>query len=267
MHYVDEGSPEGRPLLLVHGNPTWSFYYRRVIEAFRPHRRVIAPDHIGCGLSDKPQRYRYCFSRHVANLESLVLKLDLRDIDLVVHDWGGPIGLSVAGKHPERFSRICISNTAAFRSHHLPRLLWMARLPLVGEFLIRGLNAFVQTTLLTATAHPLRFRGGIRQGFVAPYNSWANRIATARFVQDIPTDSGHPSWPDLVMLEQSLPRLAAKPMMLLWGEKDWCFTKAMRDQFLDIFPHARSVGLPRAHHLLFEDEPEACLAALREFFA
>ena len=265
MHYVDEGS--GKPLLMVHGNPTWSFYFRNLIQEFRPGRRVIAPDHIGCGLSDKPQNYRYTFARHVANLEHLVLSLDLRDIDLLVHDWGGPIGLSVAARHPERFSRLIITNTAAFRSPDLPRLLWLARIPLLGEFLIRAFNAFVQTTLVTATSHPERFKGALRKGFLFPYNSWKNRIATARFVQDIPMSASDPSWPDLVQLERSLPRLASKPILLLWGEKDWCFTTRMRDCFLDIFPLAQSVGLSTAHHLLFEDEPEACLEAVREFLA
>ncbi|MBS2036552.1 alpha/beta fold hydrolase [bacterium] len=263
MHYLDEGA--GKPLLMVHGNPTWSFYFRNLIQEFRPRRRCVAPDHIGCGLSDKPQNYRYCLARHAANLESLILNLDLRDIDLLVHDWGGPIGLSVATRHPERFDRIMISNTAAFRSKHLPRLLWAARIPLLGEFLIRGFNAFVQTTLVTATAHPHRMRGAVRKGFTFPYSSWANRIATARFVQDIPMDASHPSWPDLVQLEQGLPRLRNKQMLLLWGEKDWCFTTKMRDQFLDIFPHAKSVGLRSAHHLLYEDEPETTLQVIKEF--
>jgi cis-3-alkyl-4-acyloxetan-2-one decarboxylase len=261
MNYVDEG--RGKPLLLIHGNPTWSFYYRRVIDAYRDTRRVIAPDHVGCGLSSKPQDYRYTMARHVANLENLVLSLDLQNIDLVVHDWGGPIGLSVAVRHPERFDRIVITNTAAFRSADLPRLLWMARLPLLGEVLIRGLNAFVLTTLATASAKPIT--GAVRRGFIHPYNSWANRIATARFVQDIPMEGTHPSWADLVQLEMRLPVLSSKPMLLLWGERDWCFTPKMRDRFLDIFPHARSVGLPQAHHLLWEDAPEACLAALDQF--
>lgn len=263
MNYVDEGS--GKPLLCVHGNPTWSFYFRNLVHEFSPRRRVVVPDHIGCGLSDKPQNYRYTLARHVANLESLILSLDLRDIDLLVHDWGGPIGLSVATRHPERFSRIIITNTAAFRSQELPRLLWLARLPGVGELLIRGLNAFVQTTLVTATAKPKQLRGAVRKGFLLPYNSWANRIATARFVQDIPLGPTSSSWPDLVQLEQGLPRLNDKPILLLWGEKDWCFTTRMRDRFQDIFPHAKSVGLASAHHLLFEDEPEACIRAVGEF--
>ncbi len=265
MHYVDEGA--GKPLLLVHGNPTWSFYYRNLIQEFRPRRRVIAPDHIGMGLSDKPQKYRYTLARHAANLESLILNLDLRDIDLLVHDWGGPIGLSVATRHPDRFDKIIISNTAAFRSSDLPRLLWLARIPLMGELLIRGFNAFVQTTLITATAYPHRMRGAVRKGYTLPYNSWANRIATARFVQDIPMNASHPSWPDLVQLEQGLPRLSTKKMLLLWGEKDWCFTTKMRDQFRDIFPHAQSVGFKKAHHLLYEDEPEGTLQTVKEFLA
>lgn len=265
MNYVDEGS--GKPLLCVHGNPTWSFYFRRIIAEFRGDRRVVAPDHVGCGLSDKPQKYRYTLGRHAANLEHLILKLDLRNIDLLVHDWGGPIGLTVAARHPDRFDRIMISNTAAFRSKDLPPLLWLARIPLLGELAIRGLNAFVLTTLTTATAHPERMRGAVRRGFTLPYDSWQNRIATARFVQDIPMDSMHPSWPDLVQLEMNLPRLSSKPVLLLWGERDWCFTTRMRDRFLDIFPHARSVGLASASHLLYEDEPEACLSTLRDFLA
>ena len=108
MHYLDEGA--GKPLLMVHGNPTWSFYFRNLVKEFRPRRRVIAPDHIGCGLSDKPQRYRYTLARHAGNLENLILSLDLRDIDLLVHDWGGPIGLSVATRHPERFDKIIITS-------------------------------------------------------------------------------------------------------------------------------------------------------------
>lgn len=265
MNYVDEGS--GKPLLLVHGNPTWSFYYRHVIAEFRNDRRVIAPDHVGMGLSDKPQRYRYTLGRHAANLEHLVLELDLRNIDLVVHDWGGPIGLAVATRHPERFDRIVISNTAAFRCKELPPLLWLARLPWLGEVVIRGLNAFVLTTLATATSHPERMKGAVRKGYTFPYDSWANRIATARFVQDIPMDSLHTSWPDLVQLEMNLPRLASRPILLLWGERDWCFTTAIRDRFRDIFPHAQSLGLEKAHHLLYEDQPETCLRVLREFFA
>lgn len=264
MSYVDEGS--GSPLLMVHGNPTWSFFYRRVIREFAgPTHRCIAPDHVGMGLSDKPQSYPYTLAQHAANLEKLVLELDLRDIDMLVHDWGGAIGLLVASRHPDRFRRLVISNTAAFRWPDLPPLLRLARVRWIGVLLIRGLNAFVLTTQYTASARRDRLRGPVRLGYTFPYNSWANRIATARFVQDIPVDAKDRAWPALLELEHGLTRLSAKPTLLLWGERDWCFTPAMRDRFKDFFPQARSVGLASAHHLLYEDAPEECLAALRDF--
>ena len=137
LHYLDEGS--GQPILMVHGNPNWSFYFRDLVRAFWKSHRVIAPDHIGCGLSDKPQKYPYTLAQHIRNLESLVLAQDLQDITLVVHDWGGPIGLGVAGRHPERFKRLVIMNTAAFASERMPFLLHLARVPVVGSSTLAGL--------------------------------------------------------------------------------------------------------------------------------
>jgi pimeloyl-ACP methyl ester carboxylesterase len=262
-HYVDQG--RGRPILMVHGNPTWSFYYRRLIQEFSANHRVIAPDHIGCGLSDKPQNYRYRMARHIANLEQLVLEQDLRDITLVVHDWGGPIGLSVATRHPHRFRDLVITNTAGFRSNRMPGILKVARLPVLGEALIRGLNAFVLTTLATSAAKPIR--GAVRRGYLAPYRNWHDRIAVARFVQDIPTNPDHPSYSDLLLLERSLGSLRHKKTMLLWGEKDWVFSPHFRDRFHEYFPEAIVRSLPQAHHLLFEDAPDETAAALREFLA
>ena len=260
-HYVDQG--KGRPILMVHGNPTWSFLYRRLIQQFSGQHRVIAPDHIGCGLSDKPQDYRYRMARHVANLEQLVLELDLKDITLIVHDWGGPIGLSVASRHPSRFRNLVITNTAAFRSSRMPALLKLARIPGLGELLIRGLNAFVLTTLATSAAKPIR--GAVRRGFLAPYDNWQNRIATARFVQDIPTDPDHPSYTDLLLLERGLSSLRDKPTLLLWGERDWVFSTYFRDRFREYFPEATVRSLPQAHHLLFEDAPEEVAQAIGDF--
>jgi pimeloyl-ACP methyl ester carboxylesterase len=270
-HYVDEGPLEGRagesngqgrPILMVHGNPTWSFLYRRLIQQLSGRYRVIAPDHMGCGLSDKPQEYRYVMARHVANREALVLELDLKDITLVVHDWGGPIGLSVAARHPHRFRSLVITNTAGFRSNRMPSLLKLARTPLLGEWLIRGLNAFVLTTLATSAAKPIR--GAARAGFLAPYDSWKNRIATARFVQDIPTHPDHPSYTDLLLLERSLGSLRDKKTLILWGERDWVFSNHFRDRFRDYFPEATVRSLPQAHHLLFEDAPEEVAQAIEE---
>lgn len=264
-HYVDEG--QGDPILMVHGNPTWSFLFRNFIRHLSSDRRCIAVDHIGCGLSDKPQNYRYRLNRHVANLEHLLLTLDLRNVTLMVHDWGGPIGLGVAGRHPERFSRIIISNTAGFRSSRMPSILKVARLPLLGEFLIRGLNAFCETAARTALERRERMVGAVRRGYLEPYNSWANRIATARFVQDVPMSPEHPSYLALAEVEAGLSRLAHLPTLLMWGEKDWCFPPHFRDRFLEFFPNAQRVDLPLAGHLLYEDEPEITLESVRKFLA
>lgn len=264
-HYVDEG--QGDPLLMVHGNPTWSFLFRNFIKGLAGPHRCVAVDHMGCGLSDKPQNYRYRLSRHIANLEHLVLTKDLRNITIMVHDWGGAIGLGVAGRHPERFKKIIISNTAAFRSHQMPSILKVARIPVLGELLIRGLNAFVQTATYTALEHRERMTGAVREGYVALYNNWANRIATCRFVQDIPMSSEHPSYSTLAEVESNLHKLRHLPVLLMWGEKDWCFTTHFRDRFLEFFPNAERLDFLQAGHFVYEDEPEATLARVREFLA
>ena len=131
LHYIDEGS--GEPIVMVHGNPTWSFYYRHLIDSLRDSYRVIVPDHIGCGLSDKPDdsRYRYTLSSRVDDLERLLDHLGLdRDLTLIMHDWGGMIGMAYAARHPERIARLVVSNTAAFHkpaSKPMPRALTICR--------------------------------------------------------------------------------------------------------------------------------------------
>ena len=120
MHFVDEGPRDGEPVLCVHGNPTWSFIWRRLIRELSPQRRVIAVDHIGCGFSDKPQEYPYRLEQHVTNLRRLIESLDLQNITLVGHDWGGCIGMGAATEVPDRFCRFVLLNTGAFRSQRIP---------------------------------------------------------------------------------------------------------------------------------------------------
>ena len=191
LHYVDEGS--GPPLLLLHGNPTWSFYWRKVIEPWRKKFRVVALDHVGCGLSDKPAVYDYTLARHVENVLALVRALDLKDITLVAHDWGGPIGLGAAVALPQRFARLVLMNTAAFRSTRVPWRIRACRIPFLSAWAVRGLNLFVRGTLRMATEFPDRLSGAVRAGYLAPYDSWAHRIAVHRFVQDIPLSPRHRS--------------------------------------------------------------------------
>ena len=266
MGYVEAG--EGSPVLFVHGNPTWSWMYRRAMGAVAggsggASRRAIAVDHVGMGRSDKPQEYPYRLDRHAENLLALIRHLDLNDVTLVVHDWGGPIGLLAAVREPGRFSRLVISNTAAFRSERMPWQIGLARSP-IGGFLLRGPNLFVRGLMRQGVVDPSRITPEARRGYAWPYDSWANRVALHRFVQDVPTTPAHPSWPHLVELEEGLPTLAGKPTLLLWGERDWCFGPPFLAEFQRRMPWAETLALP-AGHLLMEDEPERYAAALAGF--
>lgn len=264
MHYVDEG--QGQPFLFVHGNPTWSFYYRRLISHFSPTMRTVACDHIGCGLSEKPQDFAYRLEQHISNLEELVLSLDLRDIRLMVHDWGGAIGLGVAGRHPERFSQLIIGNTAAFRSQRMPWLLKIAKTAGVGQFLIRGFNAFAGLTPRLGTADPTKVSAAAKEGFLLPYDTWQSRIATYRFVADIPLDEKHPSYAVLAEVEDNLAKLKTLPTLMLWGEQDWVFTPHFMTRFFDFFPDARARSYPDCGHLLTEEAPDRVIAEIEAAF-
>lgn len=264
MHYVHEGHGE-RPVLFVHGNPTWSFAWRNFIKWLSPDRPVLAVDHIGCGFSDKPQHYPYRLGQHIGNLCEFIRRLDLREITLAVHDWGGAIGLGAAVRMPERFERFVVFNTAAFRSTRMPWRIAVCRWPLVGELGVRGLNLFARAALRMAVEKPERMTPAVRAGYLAPYGSWNDRIAIHRFVQDIPLSPRHPSYPDLLAVEDALPRLAGFPMLLVWGERDWCFTPHFRDEFQRRFPQAEILSFQDAGHYVFEDAYERIMPRMREF--
>jgi len=260
MHYVDEGPPDAPPLLMVHGNPTWSFYFRHVVKAFSGAHRCVAPDHIGCGLSDKPQGWRYDLVGHVENLERLVLALDLRDITLIVHDWGGPIGLGFARRHPERIARLVITNTAAFPGP-APLSLRIGRWPAIGPFLIRRLNAFAGLAPRLAVVRPLS--RAARAGYALPYRRAADRVAVARFVQDIPMGPQDASWRELGAIEAALAGFRGLPARIVWGERDFVFTPWFREEWQRRFPEAEVCSLADAGHWLLEDEPETIEGLLR----
>ena len=261
MAYVEAG--EGTPVLFVHGNPTWSWMWRDVIDELHTKHRCVAADHVGMGRSDKPEEYPYRLDRHAGNLLALVRHLDLQDVTLVVHDWGGPIGLLAAVREPGRFSRLVISNTAAFRSGLMPWQIGLARSP-VGKFLVRGPNLFVRGLMRQGVANPSQITAADRRGFLWPYGSWADRVALHRFVKDVPTDPSHPSWPHLLEVEEGLASLRDKPTLLPWGVEDWCFGRPFLEEFQTRMPWAETAELP-AGHLLTEDEPEGYAAAVAAF--
>lgn len=164
MHYIDEG--EGSQLLMLHGNPTWSFYYRNLIAEFSSSHRVVVPDHIGCGLSDKPQDYEYTLKQHIDNLEALVSCLGLKDFVLIVHDWGGPIGFGLLERHPNLVKKIVILNTAAYLSKVIAFRINICRIPVLAEQVIRRLNGFALIATYMAVAK--KMSPEIRKGYLFP---------------------------------------------------------------------------------------------------
>jgi haloalkane dehalogenase len=261
--YLDEGS--GEPLLLVHGNPTWSFYWRRLVVGLRDRYRLIVPDHIGCGQSDKPQDYPYRLAQHATNLRRLIEALGLERITLVAHDWGGAIGLTAATAEPQRFARLVLMNTGAFRAPRIPLRIRVCRTPLVGPLAVRGLNGFARAALWMATERGLA--PDVAAGLLAPYGNWNDRVAIQRFVEDIPMKPSHPSYATLLATEQGLATLAHLPTLLVWGMRDWCFTPWFFERFRQFFPQAETCPLPEAGHYVVEDAPEEVLAAIEGFLS
>lgn len=267
MSYLDEGA--GPPVVMVHGNPTWSFYYRRLVRALSPSHRCIVPDHIGMGLSDKPDdaRYPYTLARRVEDFGRLLDHVALdRPLHLVVHDWGGMIGMAWAVRHPERVASLVIMNTAAFplpkeRAFHLP--LRLTRTP-VGGVLVRHLNAFaVAATRLCVTRRPLPEE--VRDAYLAPYDAPATRIATLRFVEDIPLSPADAGYAIVEATRDGLARLADQPALILWGERDFVFDRPFLDEWRRHLPGARVVRFPTSGHYVLEDAHEEIVPLVRDF--
>jgi haloalkane dehalogenase len=268
MHYVDEGPRDAPAVLMLHGNPTWSFYWRRLILALRATHRVIAPDHIGCGKSDKPDdaHYSYRLARRIDDIERLVEALQLRDMTLMVHDWGGMIGMGWADRHPELVTRLVLLNTAAFTlppSKRMPASLRLARDTGVGAILVRGLNAFARGATRLCVTRPLR--EDVRAGLIAPYDSWSNRRAVLRFVQDIPLRPGDPGFEIVSGVGDRVGQFDDRPVLICWGARDFVFD----DHFLRVWqqklPHAQLHRFADAGHYVLEDAGEQIEALVLRF--
>lgn len=274
MHYVDEGptakgnaTETAATILAVHGNPTWSFYYRSIVSRFRESARVLAVDHIGCGWSDKPQDYPYTLAQHTSNLVQFLDRLDLRDLILVVHDWGGAIGLGAAVQRPDRFAKILILNTAAFPPPYIPLRIAACRWPWIGTAAMRYGNLFARAAIWMAIDRLPRLSPTARDGLLAPYNSYKNRVAIDRFVHDIPMHPSHPTYAVLEKLEQDLSVLASKPIHFLWGMKDWCFVPPCMERLQRSFPNATRTELSDVGHYVMEEAPDEVEGALRQLLA
>ena len=266
-HYVDEG--EGEPIVFVHGNPTWSFFFRDLLRDLRADYRVVAPDHMGCGRSDRPDdaRYSYRLSSRVTDLAALIDHVAPgRKVTLVVHDWGGMIGLAWATQNPERLARLVVLNTAAFGMPPGKRLPWqiaLIRNTLLGPILVRGFNAFVQGLVRYCSHRPLS--PAVKAGYLAPYRSWKDRLAVLRFIQDIPLSPRDPSFALVRATAEGLTRLNGVPTLICWGERDFVFDLDFLAGWQDRMPHAEVHRFADAGHLVLDDAGDRIVPLVRDF--
>ncbi len=268
-HYLDEG--RGPPVVMVHGNPTWSFYYRDLVLALRDQYRAVAPDHMGCGRSDKPDdsRYQYTLERRVQDLGALIDYLDFDKVTLVVHDWGGMIGLTWATQNLERIARLVVLNTGAFplpANKRLPYPIALARTPGLGPMLVRGLNAFARGAVrFCVTRTPMAPE--VAAQYLAPYDSWRNRIAVQRFIEDIPLRPSDRAWPLINETAGNLEKLRSVPMLICWGMRDFVFDGHFLDEFARRFPDAEIHRFEDAGHYILEDARDQVIPLISAFLA
>lgn len=269
QHYLDQGS--GDPVVMVHGNPSWSIYYRKLVEALRPTHRCIVPDHIGCGFSDKPDDagYNYTLAQRVEDLEALLAHLGIeKNVTLIVHDWGGLIGMGWATRHPEAIKRIVVLNTAAFHlppgKRDIPQLLHFCRDSKLGAWMVENLNAFsVGASWIGCTWHPMNSR--LRQAYQLPYARPGQRRATLRFIQDIPLLPTDQAWDELHRTQDRLKLFAETPMLICWGMQDFVFDGAYLAEWERRFPQAEVHRFPRAGHYVLEDAAEEIIPLVKAF--
>ena len=269
LHYLDEGPRDAPPVLMLHGNPTWSFYYRNLVQELSGSFRCIVPDHIGCGLSDKPgdDRYDYRLQSRIEDIGTLVDHLELdQPISLVVHDWGGMIGFAWAVQNPDRIARTIILNTAAFplpKDKKMPPALSLVRDTALGAFLVKRFNAFSGIAARVAFKKPVSAE--IREAYTLPYDSPANRIATWKFVQDIPLSETDPGYDILLNTAKQLHLLADKPCLIAWGEKDFVFDAPFLNTWLNTYPRAEIHRFPDCGHYILEDGGPALIDTITNF--
>ena len=262
MSYVDQG--EGPVVLMLHGNPTWSFFYRNLIAELSGQFRCIAPDHVGMGLSDKPEDYDYRLETRIRDVEWLVDTLGIKALHLVVHDWGGAIGFGLATRRPDLVQRIVILNTAAFPSRDIPFRIALCRIPAFGAILVRGLNGFAGPAVWMAM-NQRKLTRLERRGYLLPYDSWDHRVAVHQFVRDIPLEKDHRSRKTLEAIAARLPELSGRPKLILWGGQDFCFDDRFFSAWSGLYPSAEKVWLQDAGHYVLDDAGAEALPRIKSF--
>jgi cis-3-alkyl-4-acyloxetan-2-one decarboxylase len=267
MHYLDEG--QGAAVVLLHGNPTWSFHYRELVKSLRGQHRVIVPDHIGMGLSDKPGEDRYCYrlQSRIDDLAALLDHLQPGRVTLVMHDWGAMIGMGWALRFPERVAGLVVMNGAAFLvppEMHVPAALHVVRNRALGSLILRSSDLFIRTAACaccTRRSMPEQ----VLQGYLAPYTNWGERLALVRFPQDVPLGASDPSYPLVSAMQAGLVGFRNTPALIAWGERDVVFPSATVDLWLQHWPQAEVHRLAGCGHWVLEDAPEEVTGLVQNF--
>ncbi len=260
VHYVAEGG--GPPLLLLHGNPTWSFLYRDLITGLRDRFRCIAPDYPGFGLSTTAPGYRYTPAEHADVVEKLVLLLDLEGTTMMVQDWGGPIGFAAATRHPDRFARFVIGNTWAWPKSDLGTQLFSRLLGgRIGGHLILRRNFFVEKIIPSGVKRK-KLPDAVMDAYRGPFPTPESRRPMHVFPREILG-----SRPFLAEIERRLAALRDRPALIVWPAKDVAFRDPERRRWEQIFPNHRTVTLDGAGHYIQEDAPEDIIAAIQDWSA
>ena len=273
MHVLDEGQggPERETVVMLHGNPTWSFFFRNLVLGLRDTHRVIVPDHIGCGLSDKPdeQHYPYTLERRVDDLAALLDQLEIKGrITLLVHDWGGMIGMAYATRHPDKIGRLVLLNTGAFhlpKTKRLPLSLWLCRQTPLGELIIRDTALFISVLARWAVCRPMA--QAVREGYLWPYRKPEERTGLYRFVQDIPLRPNDPGYQLVSDVQAGLPGFNRTPTIILWGDKDFVFDRHFLAEWERLLPAATVHRFADAGHYVLEDAGVEILRLMKAFFA
>lgn len=269
MSYLDEGPSDGEVVVMLHGNPSWSYYWRNLVSGLSDRYRCIVPDHIGMGLSDKPDDsgYAYTLQSRVDDVAALLRHLGIDGpVTLAVHDWGGMIGFGWALSHAAQVKRLVITNTAAFplpAAKQMPWQLSLGRDSKFGAFIIRAFNAFSGGASYLGVEN--KMPAEVRAAYVAPYDSWAHRISTVRFMQDIPLREGDRAWGLVQEAGRRLPEFADRPAFIGWGLKDFVFDRHFLDGFRAALPDAEVMAFEDAGHYVLEDKQGELVPAIRAF--
>ena len=267
--YLDEGPRAGEVVLMLHGNPSWSFYWRHLVLGLRDRYRCIVPDHMGMGLSDRPDdaHYDYTLQSRIDDLERLLQHAGVTGpVTLAVHDWGGMIGFGWALKHSSRVRRLVILNTAAFplpKEKRMPLRLRMGRDSKLGGWMIRRFNLFARGAAMIGTKRTLP--KDVRAAYAGVYQGWDQAISTLRFMQDIPLAPGDKAWPLVEAAGLALPGYSDRPAFLGWGLRDFVFDKHFLAGFRKALPQAQVHAYKDGGHYILEEKHEELVPMIRAF--